>query len=291
MAGSYHADRYKTAIKGGNPVFLIEKITREKILLHPFWKEHCFGLNVDTLLEKAVDLEYVGGTYGGFRKPSPFICLALKMLELTPTQDIVLEYLRQPDFKYVTALAAFYVRLTMGNVEVYTFLEPLLSDFRKLRLRATNGKFSLIRMDEWAEMLMRDRTVADTALPHLTDRAVLEASGQIQRRISPLQDELDRMLEDAVEGEEEKEEEEEEVGVGGVGGSLSNKRKAEEPPPGHEDSKKKKLVIKGLKLKGQKEEPPAPKSQPKNAAQDQEGSMSIEETNKLRASLGLKPLK
>lgn len=37
--------------------------------------------------------------------------------------------------RYLRALAAMYVRMTFRAVEVYEILEPLLKDFRKLRLR------------------------------------------------------------------------------------------------------------------------------------------------------------
>lgn len=35
--------------------------------------------------------------------------------------------------RYLRVLAAFYIRLTCKSVECYRFLEPLLSDYRKLR--------------------------------------------------------------------------------------------------------------------------------------------------------------
>ena len=37
--------------------------------------------------------------------------------------------------RYLRALAAMYVRMTFSAVEVYEILEPLLKDYRKLRLR------------------------------------------------------------------------------------------------------------------------------------------------------------
>jgi len=45
-----------------------------------FYTEECFALNADTLIDKAVELEYIGGCFGGFKEPSPFICLVVKML-------------------------------------------------------------------------------------------------------------------------------------------------------------------------------------------------------------------
>ncbi len=38
------------------------------------------GLNAETLVDEAIKLEYVSGTYGGTRKPSKFLILILKML-------------------------------------------------------------------------------------------------------------------------------------------------------------------------------------------------------------------
>lgn len=38
--------------------------------------------------------------------------------------------------RYLRALAAMYIRMTFRPVEVYDLLEPLLKDFRKLRMRS-----------------------------------------------------------------------------------------------------------------------------------------------------------
>jgi pre-mRNA-splicing factor 38A len=45
-------------IHGTNPQFLIEKIIRGRIYDSPYWKEHCFGLNEETLVDKAMELKY-----------------------------------------------------------------------------------------------------------------------------------------------------------------------------------------------------------------------------------------
>ncbi len=37
-------------------------------------------------------------------------------------------------FSYLRALAAMYIRMTFHAVEVYELLEPLMKDYRKLRL-------------------------------------------------------------------------------------------------------------------------------------------------------------
>jgi pre-mRNA-splicing factor 38A len=61
-------------------------------------KEHCFALTAETLIDKAVELKYIGGTYGNTR-PTEFLCLALKLLQLQPGREIILEYLRAEEFK------------------------------------------------------------------------------------------------------------------------------------------------------------------------------------------------
>lgn len=54
---------------------------------------------MELLVDKAVDLRYVGGTYGGNIKTSPFICLVLKMLQVQPEPEIVHEFISQDYFK------------------------------------------------------------------------------------------------------------------------------------------------------------------------------------------------
>ena len=44
---------------------LVEKILRTKIYNTMYWKEHCFALTAESLVDKAVELHFVGGTYGG----------------------------------------------------------------------------------------------------------------------------------------------------------------------------------------------------------------------------------
>ncbi|KAK4337147.1 hypothetical protein RND71_043365 [Anisodus tanguticus] len=55
-------------IHGTNPQYLIEKIVRTRIYDSKFWKEECFALNMEYLVDKACELRYVGGTYGDIWK-------------------------------------------------------------------------------------------------------------------------------------------------------------------------------------------------------------------------------
>ena len=58
-----------------------------------------FLLVAELLVDKAMELKYVGGVYGGNVKPAPFLCLLLKMLQIQPEKDIIVEFISQPDFK------------------------------------------------------------------------------------------------------------------------------------------------------------------------------------------------
>ena len=46
-------------IKGTNPQYIIEKITRTRIYESKFWKEECFALTAELMVDKAMDLKLV----------------------------------------------------------------------------------------------------------------------------------------------------------------------------------------------------------------------------------------
>jgi pre-mRNA-splicing factor 38A len=91
------------SIRGTNPQNLVEKILRSKIYQNTYWKEQCFGLTAETLVDKAMELDHLGGTYGGNRKPTPFMCLVMKMLQIQPEKEIVIEFIKNDDYKYFLA--------------------------------------------------------------------------------------------------------------------------------------------------------------------------------------------
>lgn len=181
-------------IRGANPITLIETAVRDRITDSLYWKEQCFGLNAATLLDRAADMTYIGGTYGVGMRPTPFLCLTFKLLTLTPERDIVLEYLTMggEEWKYLRALAAFYVRLTFEPADIYQTLEPFLTDYRKLRRRRKEG-YTLVHMDEFIDELLRKERSCGTSLWKLPGRQQLEDLDMLEERVSPLQAELDEM--------------------------------------------------------------------------------------------------
>lgn len=176
-------------VHGTNPQFLIERVVRSRIYDSIYWKQDCFGLTAETLVDKAAELRYVGGTYGMLR-PSPFLCLVCKLLQIQPEREIVLAYLAAADLKYLRALAAMYIRMTFPPIEVFELLEPLLDDFHKLRWRDMAGNYSLSHMDEYVDQLLTEERVCDLILPRLTKRAVLEENEGLLPRSSKLEEAL-----------------------------------------------------------------------------------------------------
>ena len=51
-----------STIKGTNPQFLIEKIIRSRIYECRYWKEECFALTAELLVDKALELKVIPQT-------------------------------------------------------------------------------------------------------------------------------------------------------------------------------------------------------------------------------------
>ena len=186
-------DPFAETVHGTNPQYLIEKITRLKIYQCDYWKTECFGLTAETIVDKAVALNCCGGTYGGNVKPTDFLSLTLKMLQLQPDKDIVIAFIQNDDFKYLRLLGAMYMRLVGKPVEIYKYLEPLYNDYRKVAHRGSAG-WSLKHVDELIDSLLVDEIVFDVALPHLPKRMKLEELGLLEPRKSALDAELENIL-------------------------------------------------------------------------------------------------
>ena len=138
------------------------------------------------MIDQAIKLKYVGSTHSGSRKPTKFICLAFKMLQMNIPKEIAIQFLQAKDYKYLTALGIFYLRLVMKPPEVYQILEPFYNDNRKLRVRDTAGAFSILYVDEFVDRLLRNDIVLDVILPRIQKRSILEDQGILDPRVSVL---------------------------------------------------------------------------------------------------------
>ncbi|XP_063983065.1 pre-mRNA-splicing factor 38A [Diachasmimorpha longicaudata] len=183
------------SIRGTNPQYLVEKIIRSRIYDSKYWKEECFALTAELLVDKAMELRYIGGVFGGNVKPTPFVCLILKMLQIQPEKDIIVEFIKNEEFKYVRALGALYMRLTGTSLDCYKYLEPLFNDNRKLRQQNKQGQFELIHMDEFIDHLLREERSCDIILPRIQKRHVLEENNELEGKVSALEDDMDDGME------------------------------------------------------------------------------------------------
>ncbi|KAL9188782.1 hypothetical protein ACHAXT_007160 [Thalassiosira profunda] len=193
-------DPLARSVHGTNPQNLVEYITRQKIYDSLYWKEECFGLSASDVATKGAELKALGGSYGGNNKPTRFLCLALKMLQIQPEEGIVEEFLQNEDFKYVRALGAFYLRLTGRPAEIYELIEPLYNDYRKLRFRDPTG-WRITHVDELADELLNSDRYCGIALPHLPKREVLVAAGYLD---GPRPSALAPLIEEQAGGDAEK---------------------------------------------------------------------------------------
>ncbi|KAI1346677.1 PRP38 family-domain-containing protein [Xylaria sp. FL0043] len=190
---------------GLNPATIMEKAVRERIVDSYFWKEQCFGVNEADIVDRVVEhVNFIGGVYGDTQKPSPFLCLAFKLLQLAPGDDVVGVYLGYggEKFKYLRALACFYVRLTRRAEQVFGTLEPFLVDRRKLRRRGRAGA-RVTFVDEFVDELLTKERVCATSLWQMPRREILEDLEVLEPRVSPLGD-IEDLLDEDEEGDGEK---------------------------------------------------------------------------------------
>ncbi|KAI1271086.1 PRP38 family-domain-containing protein [Xylaria sp. FL0933] len=207
------------APNGLNPATIMEKAVRERIVDSYFWKEQCFGLNEADIVDRVVEhVNFIGGIYGDTQKPSPFLCLAFKLLQLAPGDDVLGVYLGYggEKFKYLRALACFYVRLTRRAESVYKVLEGFLVDRRKLRRRGRGGQGGarVTFVDEFVDELLTKERVCATSLWQMPRREILEDLEVLEPRVSPLGD-IEDLLDEDEEGEKNGEDREDDGGSDG----------------------------------------------------------------------------
>ena len=121
------------------------------------------------------------------------------------------------------------------------------------------GKFSVITMDDYIDNLLREERYFDVILPRISKRILHEELNELEPRVYMIDTEL---MED---------------------GEYSDEELNDEIKLYKEELKK--AARKSSKETSKEEPVPIRKNKPKNEAEE------IEEMNKLRESLGLKPLK
>ena len=187
----------------------VELILRNRVFNSYYWKEKCFGLTSETIIDKILELKYIGGMNHSSNQPTDFICLFIKLLQLNPSEEIIDEYLSEPDLKYLRALTALFIRFAYPPVKIYTKLEKLYCDYKKLVILKSKG-YAIIHMDEYIDSLLNEEHIFEISLPKIPKRSVLEENGELKPYVSVLENELNvdkNKKEDKSESESETEEE------------------------------------------------------------------------------------
>lgn len=90
----------------------------------------------------------------------------------------------------------FYLRLVGTPEEIYTTIEKIYTDSRKLIFRNQQGQFEMSFMDIFADDLLKKEILLDVVLPRITLRNILEELGKLEPRVSLLEEELDDMMQE-----------------------------------------------------------------------------------------------
>uniref|UniRef100_A0A2K5P0I1 Pre-mRNA-splicing factor 38B n=1 Tax=Cercocebus atys TaxID=9531 RepID=A0A2K5P0I1_CERAT len=138
--------------------------------LFKYWTEECFGLMAELVVHKVMELMCVGG-----------------MLQVQSEKGIIVEFIKNEDFKYVHVFGALYMRLTGTAIDCYKYLEPLYNDYRKVK-------------SEFMDELVLSERVCGIILPWLQK----QEAEQLEPPVSALEEDMD-----SVESSEEEEEEDE----------------------------------------------------------------------------------
>ena len=138
------------------------------------------------MLEKAAQLKCYGASFGGNSHPTKFLCLILKLLQIQPPQELIDTFLETQEFKYIRVLGAFYKRLTARPADVYQALEPLYTEYCKLRYRDVN-EWKIYMTDQFIHQMLHDDRVCGISLPRLPSRNSLVDEGYLENHyVSPI---------------------------------------------------------------------------------------------------------
>ena len=90
------------------------------------------------------------------------------MLQIQPDEDIILELIKNEDYKYIRLLGMVYFRMVCQRPkDIYTVLEPLYADYRKSNFRESSGQFKTMHIDEVVDSLLRDERFCEVMLPRM----------------------------------------------------------------------------------------------------------------------------
>ncbi|KAM5574610.1 hypothetical protein ABKV19_013848 [Rosa sericea] len=163
--------------RGATPLHMVDWKVRQKVFQSTYWKDQCFMVRGDELVDRAVGLDHIGGLFGIDRNPTPFLCLLLKMLQIQPEKHFVIDFIQTSECRYVRVLGAFYLRLKGSDADMCQYLEPLQLDGQKLRRRLPEGSFASTHVGAVIDELLTKDHSCDIALPRTMRRWTLKSLG------------------------------------------------------------------------------------------------------------------
>ena len=64
-------------------------------------------------------MKYIGGTYGGFNKPTPFLCVFLKLLQIGPDKEVPeASSTRRADSETLSELAIIKMQFSRADIKL-----------------------------------------------------------------------------------------------------------------------------------------------------------------------------
>lgn len=83
----------------GKKIVLLLQVNKNILVLLYFLNKIILFILAELVVDKAVELKYIGGVCGANIRPTPFLCLVLKMLQICPEKDIIVEFIKNEEFK------------------------------------------------------------------------------------------------------------------------------------------------------------------------------------------------
>ncbi|KAF4676775.1 hypothetical protein FOL47_004946, partial [Perkinsus chesapeaki] len=235
---------------------------------------------------------YVGTVYGPLQRPSPFLCLLVKLLQIAPDKEIIKSFIDLSagddagELRYLRALACTYIRYIGRPEEVYNWLEPVLWDYRQIVVRKLDGSFEISNLDTWVNTLLMEDEIITLGLPKLPQRHVLEEREALKPFNWP-PEVIEGLKEEPADEPTEVNQASEallsaEANNGTSGGAEPSGKAQDQSRSNSRDREHKHRHHHHRHRHGEKKS---------KSSKDSEEQQEIDEANALRAKLGLKPLR
>ena len=149
-----------------------DETLRKRIQRHRFWIEKAADANFLETVTLVSEIDFVEGFQGEAGIASQVTCLLHRWFQLQPTLELLQVLIAQADLKYLRFFAVLYVRMAFEDpVVVHGALDVAFGDYRRLRVKDTDGTVRVVSMDEVTDVLANEAVLVGIPLPALLSRA------------------------------------------------------------------------------------------------------------------------